>query len=216
MIMAAGSGSRIKSDLPKQYTKLDGVPVINYSYQAFKANAAVDKIHFVIAASDEEFFKSCFASDDLPSYSFGGAQRSISVSLGLKYLAQFKPKGVLIHDAARPFVSQAIINNVIEALASYKAVDVGIAVNDTIKQKLGDDISALNRQHLYATQTPQGFDFDFIIQAHNNNNNQQITDDITLAVNSGQRIKLVEGESMNFKITTELDLKLANFLKGKQ
>lgn len=208
ILLASGEGSRFGGDIPKQYVDLQGKPIILHSLEKLKL--LVEEIIVVINNKHEHFFRSISNN----AYVFGGARRQDSVYAGLKALSSKNPDYVLIHDAARPMVSEQIIASVIQELAKYKAVDVGISVQDTIKQK--QPKLTLDRSNLYLTQTPQGFDFSTILELYERYNHKDYTDDISMAIEVGVEVGFVQGDKKNIKITTPEDLLFCKSLSRSQ
>jgi 2-C-methyl-D-erythritol 4-phosphate cytidylyltransferase/2-C-methyl-D-erythritol 2,4-cyclodiphosphate synthase len=208
IIVASGEGQRFGSAIPKQYHKLKGQPIIAHTINAFVN--LVSHIVVVINKNHEEFFRNTVG--DQFTYVFGGARRQDSVYAGLKSLKEKNPQYVLIHDAVRPLVSQKIISDVILHLNKFQAVDVTLPLQDTIKQR--EPLKLLDRSNLYATQTPQGFHFSRLFDLYQQYNHIDYTDDISLAIEAGIKIGLVNGDKRNIKITTPDDLKYAEFLLG--
>ena len=210
LIVAGGKGQRIGGDLPKQYYKIGGETILEKSIKAFYNNKLVDKICVVISKEHEALFKSFADKYKDLVFCYGGDLRQDSVRLGLEKLAEWVPDKVLIHDGARPFVSEQIINNVIGELKNSDAVLPAVKVKDTIK--LTTDMAVketLPRERLFAAQTPQGFNFEVIRSLHKKYSGSEFTDDVALAEKDGIKVKIVEGEYSNYKITTEDDLKMA-------
>lgn len=208
IIVAAGSGKRFGGALPKQYLTIGGETIIEKSIKAIYNNKLVDILCVVISREHEYLFKPIAAKYERLIYCFGGKARQDSVRLGLEKLREYSPEFVLIHDAARPFVSDQIIKNVVEGLKNFEAVLPAVKVKDTIK--ISDDMvvnETLPREKLYAAQTPQGFKFGTIISLHQKYSGQEFTDDVALAEKDGIRVKIVDGEYTNYKITTEEDIK---------
>jgi 2-C-methyl-D-erythritol 4-phosphate cytidylyltransferase/2-C-methyl-D-erythritol 2,4-cyclodiphosphate synthase len=143
----------------------------------------------------------------------GGATRQESVANGLEALAALKPDHVLIHDAARPFVSDVIIDAVIAALATHPAALPALPVTDTLKavDAEGIVVGSPSREHLFAAQTPQGFHFERILAAHRRaaEAELQFTDDAGIASWAGMAVKIVAGDKSNMKLTTEEDFAVA-------
>jgi 2-C-methyl-D-erythritol 4-phosphate cytidylyltransferase/2-C-methyl-D-erythritol 2,4-cyclodiphosphate synthase len=143
----------------------------------------------------------------------GGATRQDSVRLGLERLLELAPATVLIHDGARPFVSKAIISRVIEALTRVTGAIPATAVHDTLKRSAtksgGKIIATVDRDSLWLAQTPQGFRFDSILEAHKHSVGAELTDDATVAEHAGLDVALVAGDENNIKITTMNDLERA-------
>lgn len=214
IIVAAGSGKRMNLDINKQYIKIDGKEVIAHTIEVFYNNENIDEIIVCIKKEEESFFK----TEILNKYNFenikiayGGKERQDSIYNGLKKLDS-NSDIVLIHDGARPFVSHAIINNVIEETKDKKAVVVGVPVKDTIKV-VDDGIvkDTPSREKLWSAQTPQTFEKDLIVRAYENayKNNFYGTDDSMLVEFLGQEVKMVLGSYENIKITNPEDINVA-------
>jgi len=218
LVVAGGKSARFNSEVPKQFIDLNGISIIERSVMAFLNTPEISAVYCVIPHGFEDAYQKSFSNVTAPKFFYGGASRQESVFKGLQALQEYSPSQVLIHDAARPLVSPRIICDVIRALAHYRAVDVGIEVTDTIKKK-AIPIEVLNRDELYATQTPQGFDYQFILNAHSqhiaNYNDNIYSDDISLAIIAKEPAYLVRGEKINLKITTQEDIELAKLYIGK-
>jgi 2-C-methyl-D-erythritol 4-phosphate cytidylyltransferase/2-C-methyl-D-erythritol 2,4-cyclodiphosphate synthase len=138
-------------------------------------------------------------------YAFGAQNRQESVRLGLDRLSDFSPEKVLIHDGVRPFVSHKLISSVISKLDAHEAVDVAIPVTDTIKTYDG---IVLPRDGIYASQTPQGFDFNLILDLHEQFKEFDYTDDVSIYLaGGGKNLGIVPGSPDNIKITYKSDIK---------
>ena len=218
LIVAAGSGERAvaaggQPGLPKQYKDLAGIPVLRHTVRAFASELGPDSIFTVIRGQDRELCRSAIAGLATAEPIIGGARRQDSVRLGLEAVAvQTSPAKVLIHDAARPFVSAAVISRVIEGLNSADAVAPMIPLPDTLRRKEAGTFSLVSREELYRTQTPQGFAFNAILEAHRRYAGESFTDDIALAERAGLNVIGVAGEEMNIKLTTPSDFELAHRL----
>lgn len=211
LIMAAGRGNRVGGALPKQYLSLQGKTILSQAISAFLDHPEVDALRVVIGAEDEDFYSqsiSSLRSHKLLPPSVGGTERSESVRLGLESLEDLAPQYVLIHDGARPFVSQELISRVVQALKDHKGVIPGIHVADTLKRVSQETIEAtVDRRGLFQAQTPQGFDYLTILAAHRKLQHvPNLTDDASLLEHLTIPVQLVEGESKNRKITTLEDL----------
>ena len=211
LIMAAGQGQRVGGPLPKQYLSIRGRSILNQAVSAFLDHPDVDGVRVIIGAGDEDLYTrvtSSLSSHKLLLPVVGGAERSVSVRLGLESLEDFSPEYVLIHDGARPFVSPALISRVVQALKHHKGVIPGIAVADTLKRASQTTIEAtVDRRDLYQAQTPQGFDYPTILAAHRHLQNvQNLTDDASLLEQLAIPVQIVEGEVKNRKITTPEDI----------
>ena len=216
VIVAAGTGSRMNMGLSKQFIKIEGKEVIAYTIEKFYNNPNIEDIVVVVKEEECEFFK----KEILDKYNFknikiayGGKERQDSVYNGLKLLDE-KCSFVLIHDGARPFVSDKIIKNSIEEVKNHKAIVVGVPVKDTIKVIDNDKniVDTPNRSVLWAVQTPQTFDYNILLDAYDDafKNGFYGTDDAMLVERIGYKVKMVEGSYNNIKITTQEDLTIGS------
>jgi len=199
LIVAAGKGARMGSDMPKQYLPLDGKPLLLHSIEAFLSHPEIDAVCVVIAEGDSLYPD--LKHDKLLPPVTGGAERQDSVRLGLESIKDLKLKNVLIHDAARPYVSAELISRIIEALDEHDSAIPVISVKDSVRVK-GE---AVDRDEVFAVQTPQGFHYKRIADAHQRVKDR-FTDDAQVADAAGIRLFFVEGEEANKKITTPSDL----------
>jgi len=207
IILAAGSSNRFASHSPKQYHLCGNEVILNKTIKVFAESAKIDHILVVIAPEHKELYESkIIAQDKLLPHCFGGATRQESAFCGLNALREMAPKKVLIHDAARPYLDVDIIGKVVDKLDQYKAVDLEIPVVDTIKMKTEDGVLSLDRGSLYATQTPQGFDYASILSVHQESQGSHATDDVSLMLENGYKVGLVSGSSINQKITYQYEL----------
>lgn len=212
LILAGGSGTRVGSDIPKQYLNLGGAPVIRRTVEVFLSHPAVSTVQVVIGTDDRERCANALDGLDLPTPVFGGASRQESGLRGLEALEAAKPDRVLIHDAARPFIDHAMIDRIIEALDSVPAVLPAVPVADTLKRGTGSPPvvgTTVDRQDIWRAQTPQGFRYPEILSAHRQAAGQEMTDDTAIAESAGLAVSLVLGNEDNFKITTPEDLQRA-------
>jgi 2-C-methyl-D-erythritol 4-phosphate cytidylyltransferase/2-C-methyl-D-erythritol 2,4-cyclodiphosphate synthase len=215
LIVAAGRGTRaaIAGAGPKQYALIGGAPVLWHTLRAFAAVPAIGDVQVVIHRDDAEFYRESVpagAATVWPAV-IGGDTRQASVRAGLEALSALKPDAVLIHDAARPFVAAETIERVIAVLATAPAVIAALPVADTLKQASGDDTVAatIDRRGLWRAQTPQGFHFDVILDAHRRAaeaGRDDFTDDAAIAEWAGIPVKLIEGTADNVKLTTAADV----------
>ena len=216
LIVAAGRGVRAGSgDVPKQYLPLAGTPILARTLTTFLAHPAVDRVLVVIANGDEETYRSVAPRhDNLMAPVTGGETRQDSVRNGLAALAGTRPTRVLIHDAARPFASAALIGRVVAALGSADAVVPAVPIANTLKQvdDAGRVVATVPRDGLQAAETPQGFAFDAILAAHNKAREarRQFTDDAAVAEWAGMPVVAVPGDPGNVKLTTAHDIEEAN------
>lgn len=212
IIVAAGSGSRMKRDINKQFIKLEGKEIIVHTLDKFYKNENIDDIVIVIKESEEKYFLDNIINKygfNNVKLAYGGKERQDSVYNGIKKL-NIGCDIVLVHDGARPFVNEGIIKRSIDEARENNAVVVGVPVKDTIKvvNTDGNIVDTPNRSLLWAVQTPQSFKYEVITKAYEDayNNNYYGTDDAMLVERIGYTVKMVEGSYDNIKITTEEDL----------
>ena len=218
VIVAAGRGERAGGEVPKQYRDIGGEPMLRPTLRAFLSHARVDLVQPVIHPGDENFYRAATAGlSKLSPPVAGGATRQASVRAGLEALAPAAPALVLIHDAARPFLSGALIDRAIAAGKATGAAVPGIAIADTVKaiDAAANVVETLDRGRLRVVQTPQVFAFDVILKAHRRAaaaGLQNFTDDAALAEWAGHRVSVFEGETGNVKVTTNDDFDRAEIL----
>src|SRR5271169_1889246 len=207
VVVAAGRGTRVGGDAPKQYRMVHGAPVISHTLRLFATHPGVGTVQPVIHRDDIARFGAAAAGLALREPVFGGATRQISVRAGLEALERDRPRIVLVHDAARPFASPALISRAIAAGAAGAAIP-GLAPTDTVKavDAAGRIVDTLDRRRLRAVQTPQAFGFDALLAAHRRAlaaGRDDFTDDAALAEWAGMAVQVFAGESANIKLTTE-------------
>ncbi len=214
LIVAAGRGERMGGGVPKQYLPLAGTPVLRRSVDLFAGKA--DMIQVVIGANDATHYEAATAGLKLLPTLAGGATRQHSVMHGLEALSAHRPDVVLIHDAARPLASPALIGRVIGALANGADAAVPmLAVSDTLRKNDTGAWMGIPREGVMRMQTPQGFRFEAIRKAHRAQAGGNATDDMAIAIAAGLDVLSVPGEETNLKITTADDMALAEkFLRG--
>ncbi|MCZ4273078.1 bifunctional 2-C-methyl-D-erythritol 4-phosphate cytidylyltransferase/2-C-methyl-D-erythritol 2,4-cyclodiphosphate synthase [Maritalea porphyrae] len=214
IIVAAGSGTRLNSrssDLPKQYQLLDDKTVLEHTINAFTQHHLIDVVLPVISVPHQSNYDALELDDaKLLTPVLGGKTRQSSVLAGLDALQSHNPDVVLIHDAARPFVSAQIITDVIDASMDGGAIPA-LPVTDTLKfSPDGKSITqTLDRTQHFVAQTPQGFAFAKILSAHINAQAQssaEFTDDASIAEWANMDVSIVAGEVQNKKITFSQDL----------
>lgn len=218
VIVAAGRGSRVSvspDDIPKQYQDLNGKSVLQRTINQFLDHFDITHIQVVIHPDDITLYKNTTLPDDkLLEPVFGGATRQQSSAEGVFALSKYSPDTVLIHDAARPFVSYDIISNTLTAISANKCALPATKIADTIKRANEKSIvqETVSRDGLFLAQTPQGFIYSQINSAHMKAREEGIsdfTDDAALAEWAGMDVVLVESETSNTKITTMADLNIA-------
>ena len=208
LIVAAGKGERVGRAGPKQYELLAGQPMLRRTVEAFSGWP----VRVVIGPGQDALYREAMGPD-APAPIIGGTRRQDSVRLGLEALASDPPDFVLIHDAARPLVSRAVIERTIAALEGGAAGAVPmLAVADTLRRKEDDTWMTVPREGLLRAQTPQGFRFAGILKAHRDHASADATDDVAIAGLAGLAVEAVAGEESNLKVTTEKDFTLAERL----
>ena len=219
IVVAAGRGERAGASTPKQYRPIGGEPMIRAALRAFLAHPRIDFVQPVINPNDRDTYEHAIAGlkDLLPPVA-GGVTRQASVLAGLEALASCRPGLVLIHDAARPFVSAALIDRAIGAGRTCGAAVPGVALADTVKSidESATVTETLNRSTLRIVQTPQAFAFNLILEAHRRAAaalHESFTDDAALAEWAGQRVSVFEGEAANLKVTTADDFTRAEMTR---
>ena len=217
IILAGGKGKRMNSSISKQFIEIKGKPVLAYTLEKFIDNKSIDEVILVLPEDEVDYCK----KEVLQRYSLkvdriviGGKERQDSVFNALE--AMEKADIVLIHDGARPFISEKIIEEGIKYANIYGAAAPGVTPKDTIKIKNEDNISVdtPDRNTLVAVQTPQCFKYDEIYQCHRKikEENAIVTDDTSVVERYGHKVYLYEGDYTNIKITTPEDLILAERL----
>ena len=217
IVLAAGSGKRMNSQVHKQYLIIQDRPVLYYSLKEFE-DSAVDEIVLVVGKGEEEFCRreivDKYGISKVKAIVEGGKERYHSVFEGLKQTSD--ADYVLIHDGARPFVNQDIIRRCMQEVQKYQACVVGMPVKDTIKiaDEEGYAKQTPDRKNVWMIQTPQTFSYALIYEAYEEmlkTEDTAITDDaMVLERNKGKKSKLIEGSYRNIKITTPEDLLIAN------
>ena len=213
IIAAAGKGTRVGGPVPKQYLKIGGEPVILKTLKAFEA---LDEVDHIFIVTNEEYIEHCQkivddnGLDKVREIVKGGAERQESVYNALQEVNRVCPgvSYVLIHDAARPFVSEQVVRNVIKATAEKGAAVACVAMKNSLR-RLNDEASqGVDRSESCSVQTPQGFRKADLMEAHDKalREGLQATDDAMLVELAGFPVEVVDGDYQNSKITTREDL----------
>ncbi len=214
IVPMAGLGLRFKADVPKPLIPLNGKPIFIHALQALALNEAIDSILVVGHPDFMERYRGILEEYKLGKVKHlvaGGATRRESVFNGIRLLDQ-DTEMVLVHDGARPLVSQKVINEAITLCALNAAVIVATEVKPTIKKVDKDTmqvLKTLDRSQLWEVQTPQVFQKDLLVKAHAQNKEMVSTDDAFLIEQIGHPVKVVKGDCRNIKITTQEDLIVA-------
>jgi 2-C-methyl-D-erythritol 4-phosphate cytidylyltransferase/2-C-methyl-D-erythritol 2,4-cyclodiphosphate synthase len=214
VIVAGGSGLRAGGEKPKQYQLIGGRPVIWWTCRAFLEHPGVSHVQAVIGEGHETMFAESVKGLDLPLPVIGGATRQESCRIGVGAVGRHRPDKVLIHDAARPFVSADLIDSVIGWLDRFPAVVPGMPVAETLKFAPGGVVSrTVDRASIWTAQTPQGFAYEGIRAAYDKaeaERTQGLTDDASIAEHAGIAISMIPGRHENRKLTTAEDIEIAD------
>ena len=218
VVVAAGRGLRAGGDVPKQYRQILGEPVIRSSLAALAEHGGIAAIQPVIHPDDAALFQAATHGLDLLPPVRGGALRQASVRAGLEALEPHRPDLVLVHDAARPFASAALIARAIAAARASGAAIPVIAVADTVKtvDAAGCVTGTIDRAPLRLVQTPQAFGFSALLDAYHRAKTagrDDFTDDAALAEWAGLKVTTFKGEAGNVKLTTDDDFSRAEVAK---
>lgn len=211
LVMAAGSGERAGPGTPKQYRPILGVPLLRRTIDTLKALLPETGIRVVISPEHREAYEAATAGLDLPVPIIGGASRQESVRKGLDSLEPDRPDFVLIHDAARPFLSRETVSVLLDRVqGGIDGAAPGLAILDTVKRCGADGLVAdtVDRRALWRVQTPQAFRYAAILAAHRSAP-PDLTDDLAVAEAQGLRVAVVPGDERTFKITTAADFRAA-------
>ncbi|MBM9595552.1 bifunctional 2-C-methyl-D-erythritol 4-phosphate cytidylyltransferase/2-C-methyl-D-erythritol 2,4-cyclodiphosphate synthase [Roseitranquillus sediminis] len=200
VIVAAGRGTRAGGGLPKQWQSLRGRTLVAWVLEAFRVSPLVDRICLVLHPNDMDLAAGYLGHPDV-QVAAGGTTRAASAMRGLEALAAFRPDRVLIHDVARPLVSQELIAAVAQALEQADGAAPALPVTDAIWRGGESDVAEiLDRSELWRAQTPQGFHYDKILAAHRAHCGTP-SDDVEVAIAAGLDVRIVPGEERNLKIT---------------
>jgi 2-C-methyl-D-erythritol 4-phosphate cytidylyltransferase len=217
IIPASGSGVRFSGNTPKQFVRANGKEIIAHTIGRFNSSNFIDQI---IIATKKKFFdkliKITFENNFNKIYKIveGGERRMDSVYNALMNLNCKKDDFIIIHDAVRPFVSEKLVSRLIKETKKHKAVIPGILISDTVKRTDKNFIvkATVPRENLYGIQTPQVFRYDVLVKSFEKAyaDNYTGTDEAAIVEYSGYKIKLIEGEIPNIKITRKEDLRYFN------
>lgn len=218
LVLAAGKGTRMGSAISKQYIEYKEKPILVHTLEAFAKHKDVHKICVICPAESIAYTEELVAQYNIPKVAWvaaGGASRRDSSYIGVARLAGECDENdvVMIHDGARPNVSERIITENIQAAAKFGACETAIPSQDTIAvSEDGEKISGIpDRSKMYNVQTPQSFKISIILKAHKawlEKDGGNATDDAALVLADGLDVYLVKGEKNNLKITTEEDLRI--------
>ncbi len=210
VVPAAGSGERLAAGIPKAFCEIDGRSLLERAVAGLLESGVVDRV--VVAVPADRIDQARQVVDERATVVAGGADRTESVRRALSALAG-DPEFVLVHDAARALTPPSLVVRVVEALrAGHRAVVPALPLHDTIKavDANGSVLGTPERAGLRAVQTPQGFATDLLLRAYAAQRGAGgFTDDASLVEHVGGQVQVVDGDPLAFKITTQLDLLLA-------
>ena len=216
IILGGGGGMRMNSSVPKQFLYIGGKPIIVYTIEAFQRCSVIDEVIVVMHKNWIKKTQRLVSEYHLSKVSNiipGGNTRMDSSYKGLLYLKESGTEIIVIHDAVRPFVTQRIIKESVVTARRYGAVDVAVKTTDTIVNAKNRFIQGMpDRRYLFNGQTPQTFKYDLILKAHKfarKNNPSMVTDDARLVLNMKKKVRIVNGDYENIKLTTKADIELA-------
>ncbi|MFT8972326.1 bifunctional 2-C-methyl-D-erythritol 4-phosphate cytidylyltransferase/2-C-methyl-D-erythritol 2,4-cyclodiphosphate synthase [Zymomonas mobilis] len=207
LIVAAGQGKRAGEGLPKQYRQIAGKAILAHAIDNLLAHPEIDTVQVVIADGHQTLYQEAVGDRDLPQPVIGGVFRRDSVINGLKAAHDRGYKRVLIHDAARPFLPKTVIDRLLDALKSSKAAIPVLPVVDTL---VNQEVEAVDRNLFHRVQTPQAFDLETVIAAHQAwTGSDEPTDDAQVVRAFGKKIALVTGDRLLEKLTYPADFSVA-------
>lgn len=218
LILAGGTGTRLGGELPKQYIEVGGMPMISYCLETFEQNKDIDEIRITADESWHEYIKK-WTGGKFRGFSVPGETRQLSIFQGLSDMEKYAGTDdiVIIHDAARPLVSNELISECINACEGHDGAVPVLSMKDTVYMGDGAKITGLlERSHVYAGQAPESFVFEKYYEANKRLFPEQIwkiNGSAEPAVLAGMDIALVRGDEKNFKITTDEDLRRFRRLK---
>lgn len=217
IIVAGGAGRRMGGALPKQFMMLGQEPILARSINRIREALPRAEIVVVLPEQHIELWRNMAARFDVAQHkiAIGGKERFHSVKSGLEALGQ-EVKIIAVHDAVRPLVSKRLIIRLVLSTESHDAVIPVVAPADSLREVEGDESHIVDRSRLRLVQTPQLFRADVLRQAYEQNFSERFTDDASVVEAAGYRVMLDEGERENFKITTPMDMILAEAVIAQQ
>jgi 2-C-methyl-D-erythritol 4-phosphate cytidylyltransferase/2-C-methyl-D-erythritol 2,4-cyclodiphosphate synthase len=202
LIVAAGSGSRMGGELPKQFRLLGTQAVLAHAVDAMTSHPRIDTVRVVVAKGQEEMARAALGHRDVGALVVGGSERAVSVRAGL---AAIGDGIVLVHDAARPFCPPAVIDRLLDALGSHDGAVPVLSVADTLAKARGTIDAMVDRSAIVRVQTPQAFHVEDLLYAYDEAGKRAPTDESTVMVEAGLKVATVEGDAMLDKLTGPAD-----------
>lgn len=210
IIVAGGSGERMNAGIPKQFILLNSKPILMHTINAFYQACDIEIIVVLPESNINKWEELCKTHDFRTAHKvvYGGKERFHSVKNGLKECTNSGL--VAVHDGVRPFVDKNLIENAFSLAEQVKSAIPVIEVNETLRQIENGDSRTVERSNFRLVQTPQVFEIELLRKAYDVEYNQSFTDDASVVEHMGVKIKLIEGDRRNIKITTPSDLIIAN------
>ena len=214
LLVAAGQGHRAGDGIPKVYRCVGGVAVLRHALQPFLSHPQVGEVRVVIQEDHRHLYEEATQGLSLSPPVIGGTTRQDSVRAGLEsFIKKAPPTYILIHDAARPFLTPSLVSRCLKALEKYDGAVPTLPITDTLRHAPPQTPPKIvSRTHLYQSQTPQAFRFHKILQAHRKATSHHFTDDATLAEAQKLHITHVAGEISNIKLTHTEDFQAATVM----
>ena len=214
LIVSGGEGKRFDKKKPKQFFKINEKTILEITVKKFIDSKLLDKIIVVCSKDYLNDTKRILKKENV-LLTLGGKTRQDSVYNGLKFCKKYKPNKIIIHDVVRPFFSIKLLKAIMKKIEKKVCVIPTLKIFDSVRSIKSNNYANVNRDNLKLIQTPQGFNYDEIFDAHMKFKSLNITDDSLLAYKNGSKIKIVEGEYFNYKITEKNDLQRSNFTMAK-
>ena len=213
VVPAGGSGTRMGNEVPKQFLQLGGVPLLIHALRVFESSRTIAEIVVVVPQDEVTYCQQellpQFALSKVSTVTAGGVRRQDSVWNGLQAVDE-RTKIVVVHDAVRPFVTGAMVEQVVECAGTNGAAIAAIPLHDTVKRAAPDGTieTTLDRQRLWSAQTPQAFKLELLLEAHRSSRQSGVeaTDDAFLVEQIGHHVAIVNGSPDNIKVTRPEDL----------
>lgn len=214
IILSGGEGKRFDSNIPKQFFTINNQSIIEISVNKLIASGLFKKFIIVSHKDYINKTKKLINNKDIIIIT-GGKNRQESVFLGLETAKEYNPKNVLIHDSVRPFFSKQLIISILNELEDHHGAIPSLNIYDSVRQSNSLTYEDIPRKNLKLIQTPQGFRFNSIFNCHKNFQGKEYSDDSLMFYEFYNKIKIIDGENFNFKITTKNDYEMAKSMTGR-
>jgi len=216
IIVAAGAGNRMNSDLPKQFLDLNGLPIVMHTINHFSLSESISEVILVISKTMESYWTELclkYQFENPIHIAFGGHTRFESVKNGIEYIYQnfdIGPKDyIAVHDGARPIISDQLIRKAFQGAYDHQAIVLAQKSTESIRMGDMSTNKAVDRNQTWLIQTPQVFHGELLLKSYQQDEDPLFTDDASVVEKMGKRIHIVEGDSKNIKITYPQDLQIA-------